>query len=201
MALKHLLLGLLARKPSSGYSLHKDIFVPMRPTLSQIYRTLNDMSTEGFVESDRVEQKKLPARNVFHITESGYDELRQWIRSKSELAQIREPLLQILWFGSVVDKGDILSKVRAYIEEKKGELQYYEAEATKSGRKVKKTQTSTLDVFYQNLVFDYIRRRSEVELEWAEVAAQLVLEFGLDANRKNAKREVADRDIGRSRDW
>ncbi|MBM3182665.1 MAG: PadR family transcriptional regulator, partial [Chloroflexi bacterium] len=186
--------------PSSGYSLHKDIFVPMKPTLSQIYRTLNDMSTEGLVESDRVEQKKLPARNVFHITESGYDELRQWIRAKSELAQIREPLLQILWFGSVVDKEDILSKVRAYIEEKKGELQYYEAEATKSGRKVKKTQASTLDVFYQNLVFDYIRRRSKVELEWAEVAAQLILEFGLGANKKNARRKASDKDRDKNKD-
>jgi len=200
MALKHLLLGFLARKPSSGYSLHKDIFVPMRPTLSQIYRTLNDMSTEGLVESDRVEQKKLPARNVFHITESGYDELCQWIRSKSELAQIREPLLQILWFGSVVDKEDILSKVRAYIEEKKRELQYYEAEATKSGRKGKKTHTSTLDIFYQSLVFDYIRRRSKVELEWAEVAAQLILEFGLGANKKNARRKASDKDRDKNKD-
>jgi len=200
MALKHLLLGLLARKPSSGYSLHKEIFVPMRPTLSQIYRTLNDMSTEGLVESDRVEQKKLPARNVFHITESGYDELCQWIRSKSELAQIREPLLQILWFGSVVDKEDILSKVRAYIEEKKRELQYYEAESIKSGRKGKKTHTSTLDIFYQNLVFDYIRRRSKVELEWAEVAAQLILEFGLGANKKNARRKALDKDRDKNKD-
>ena len=177
MALKHLLLGFIHQKASSGYSLHKRIFEPIQPTLSQIYRALNDMAAEGLVDFDRVEQKKLPARNVFYITGAGLEELRRWIRERGELSPIREPFLQLLWFGSVVDKEDVIAKIQTYIDSKKIESQYYEVEATKSTQGVRKTRVSKLTKLYRELVFDYVRLRISTELGWAEAAKQRISGF------------------------
>ena len=53
MALKHVLLANLAYRPMTGYALHKIFFEPVRPELSQIYRALSELVSQGLVEFGR----------------------------------------------------------------------------------------------------------------------------------------------------
>ena len=77
MSLKCILLGLLSYGPESGYAMHKKFLEPGRPKLSQVYRTLKEMRSEGFVTSTRENQEKLPARNLYHITNRGQKEFQR----------------------------------------------------------------------------------------------------------------------------
>ena len=175
MALKHVLLGLLSLKPSSGYSLHKFFFEPGRPMLPQIYRALNDMYAEGFVDFDRVEQKKLPARNVFRVTPAGRAELEKWVEGPSSVPPFREAIMQRVWFGSVAKNEGITANIKAYIEKKKEEIEYYHNKGRElSEKSLKRGYGGPLDKFYRNLAFDYIQRRGKVELEWAEDAIRQI---------------------------
>ena len=192
MALKHVLLGLLAYKPSSGYSLHKMFFDPARPMLSQIYRALNEMYAEGIVDFERVEQKKLPARNVFHLTKAGRGELDKWIRKPWAVGSIREPFVLILWFSRLVKKEDIIENVKTYRDKKKDELEYYNSDAKGRVQKSWKGYGNPLDKFYWDLAFDYIQRRGTAELEWAEATikriSNLKTEHGIDTGEAKRKK-------------
>ena len=175
MALKHVLFGLLSLKASSGYSLHKIFFEHGRPMLPQIYRALNEMYAEGLVDYSRVEQKKLPARNVFRVTRAGRAELEKWVRGPSAVPPIREAIMLRVWFGSAVKKEALAANIKAYIEKKKEEIEYYDDTGRELAEKsLKKGYGGSLDRFHRNLAFDYIQRRGKAELEWAEDAIRQI---------------------------
>lgn len=179
MNLKYVLLGLLKYWPSTGYSLQKRFFKPVSPTLSQIYRTLKEMSNEGLVKSDRIQQEKLPARNVFRITEDGYNELEQWLRESWKLSPIRDTSVQKLWFASLTSGEYILPNIESYKDKRKEELEYYEHEVRKVVDKNIKAYGGPLEQLYWNLALDYIQRRGRAEIEWAEAAMERISSFKL----------------------
>ena len=189
MALKHVLLGFLTFKPSSGYTLHKLFFEPVRPMLPQIYRALNEMNSEGLVEFDRVQQQTLPARNVFRLTQAGRVELENWIVGPSEVPPMREAMVQRVWFGSVVKQEDLITNIKTYIDKKKQEIEYYNTTGRENaGRSEKKGYGSPLDRLYWRLYVDYVRRRGNAELEWAEDVIRQISKFDTD-NFKISNRE------------
>ena len=88
MSLKHGLLGFLSYSPKTGYELAKMFFDPIKPSISLIYRKLNEMAEESLVTFERVDQEKLPYRNVFHITPAGRAELERWLREPLTLITV-----------------------------------------------------------------------------------------------------------------
>ena len=192
MPLKHVLLGFLAFKPSSGYTLHKLFFEPLRPMLPQIYRALNEMYSEGLVEFDRVQQQTLPARNVFRLTETGRGELENWVRGPSEVPPIREAMVQRVWFGSAVSQEELITNLDVYIDKKKQEIEYYNTTARETARKgAKKGYGSPLDWLYWRLCIDYIRRRGNTEIEWAEDVIREVSKFDVSGFKTGDAKEKA----------
>lgn len=79
MAFKHLILGIVAQQPSSGYRIRRVFYAPSRPALSQIYRTLSDLADEELVEYKVVSQEKKPSKNVYSITNKGQALLAEWL--------------------------------------------------------------------------------------------------------------------------
>lgn len=83
MSLEHAILGFLNYRPYSGYDLKKFFDTAVRhfwpADQSQIYRTLSRMSENGWVEIEVIYQESRPDRKVYHITETGKQELRQWL--------------------------------------------------------------------------------------------------------------------------
>lgn len=176
MALRHTLLGLLARKPGSGYTLYKRLWKPSRPQIAQIYRTLTDMLEGGVVTSKRVEQKRYPARNVFHIGEAGRAEVVDWLKKADQVSPIKEDMIYALWFGSLATRDDMLALLKASAEMRAKELNYY----TKDARKMKEESLEQkeiglpLDNVYWGLALEYMERRCRFDLEWIESAMRRI---------------------------
>lgn len=188
MSLKHNLLGLLAHKPSSGYSLHKRFFEPGRPKLTQIYRALNDMSNEGLIYSKKVGQKKRPARNIFHLTESGHTELENWIKDTSNISPIKEAVAQKLWYGSMSSTKHIIELLESFKASRNAELTYYKGNARKLEQKSLKSFGSPLDNLYWDLVLEYVQQRGKAELSWAENTIRIISTVNTDELRQFSKR-------------
>lgn len=77
------LLGLLARKPASGYDIGKWLrvdgrFLGRRPSMTPIYRALSRFAELGWVESVIDPRDTAPDAKVHHLTPAGRQALIEW---------------------------------------------------------------------------------------------------------------------------
>ena len=170
MNLRYLLLGLLSRKPGSGYSLHKRFFVPLRPVISQVYRALNEMFDEGLVEVDRIDDGKLPIQKVYRITETGLNVLDHWLSSSIEPKLGRDMFTSQLWFSSRIGKEQMINKLNLLSESVRKQISKSKVEFRKKIKKASKSPTNELDEFFWNLTTDYVLMQLESYLLWTNNA-------------------------------
>lgn len=83
MSLPHVLLGLLAQSPGSGWDLKRRLAEdPARgwdADLSQIYPALRRLLRGGFVSLKRRRSAQGPPRREYRVTRSGRRELSEWL--------------------------------------------------------------------------------------------------------------------------
>lgn len=83
MSLPHVLLGLLAEAPRTGYDLTRAIRDELAPffraELSQIYPALARLRRAGFVVLRVLGPRRGPPRNLYRVTAAGRRELRRWV--------------------------------------------------------------------------------------------------------------------------
>jgi DNA-binding PadR family transcriptional regulator len=79
------LLGLLTQKPMHGYELHRYFTDPSALGqvwylgLSQMYKLLKELESQGYLEVSVEWQENYPARKVYHISSSGRAAFLQWM--------------------------------------------------------------------------------------------------------------------------
>ncbi|MBO1331339.1 PadR family transcriptional regulator [Streptomyces sp. VRA16 Mangrove soil] len=89
MKFEYVLLGLLTRRPYSGYDLRKWLetegqFLWARAHHSQIYRKLAQMEADGWVRHEVDAREGRPDAKVYRLTERGHEVLLEWVRSPYE---------------------------------------------------------------------------------------------------------------------
>lgn len=173
MALKHLLLGLIAVfGPRSGYDIHSTMIKLRRPHLPQIYLSLKEMAKDSLVESERIHSADRPTKNVFRITDRGYEELQRWLEDKDDIEPIYEPLTQKLWFSRMAHKEAVIENLKSYIKHRTDELAYYEKLRKKytDTAVYKHVSTNPLDKFFSGQALDYIIERGYTDIKWSQKA-------------------------------
>jgi len=98
------LLGFLVPGPSHGYNLHQKFQTELgsvwRLSQSQAYAILKRLETRGDISTQLVEQEKLPARQILHLTKSGKRRFEEWLNGASRNARtIRLEFLSRLYFS------------------------------------------------------------------------------------------------------
>ena len=100
-------LGLLARRPSSGYELGTraaasiDNFWPL--TRTHIYGELAKLEALGYVAGVDVAQERLPDKRVYSVTPQGVLALDVWLDTPDPgVPRPRQPMLVKLFFGERV---------------------------------------------------------------------------------------------------
>jgi PadR family transcriptional regulator AphA len=97
MSLPHVLLGLLAPQPSTGYDLERTLRVELDPIwraeFSQIYPELARLRRAGFVVMRVLGPRRGPRRNRYRVTAAGRRELKRWLAEPSALARGRDEVL------------------------------------------------------------------------------------------------------------
>jgi PadR family transcriptional regulator, regulatory protein AphA len=113
MSLEHAILGFLNHRPYSGYDLKKFFNTSVRhfwpADHSQIYRTLARMNKNGWVEIEVVPQESHPDRKVYHITESGRQELRNWLVTPLTPEENRSAEMIQIFFAAQLSDEEILA--------------------------------------------------------------------------------------------
>ncbi|MCP4139888.1 MAG: PadR family transcriptional regulator [Chloroflexi bacterium] len=115
--LKYALLGFLNYSTYSGYDLKQLMDVSTsnfwHAKQSQIYTTLKKLEKDGIVISHIEPQESRPNRRVYEITESGKEDLRNWISQPMTTIESRkETLLLKLFFSSQLDPQSVLTELR-----------------------------------------------------------------------------------------
>ncbi|WP_329459269.1 PadR family transcriptional regulator [Streptomyces sp. NBC_01497] len=107
---EHILLGLFAQRPWSGYDLKKWLsdggkFFRSNADQSQIYRLLGRMEDSGWITHTVDAREKRPDAKVYTMTDEGRAELLAWARSPYRPpARLQDPdFLARFYFGGIVD--------------------------------------------------------------------------------------------------
>ena len=136
MSLRDAVLAALLEGESSGYDLAKDFdasvanFWPATP--QQLYRELDRLAEQGFIQARIVQQERRPNKRMFSLTEAGRDAIRQFTAKAPKPSVIRDELLVKV---QAADAGDI-DAVREFIRERRewasAKVQRYERLRTRT---------------------------------------------------------------------
>lgn len=118
MSLPHVLLGLLARGPASGWDLgsrlSEDPALGWNAELAQIYPALRRLLRGGFVALRRRRSPKGPPRREYRLTAAGRREFREWLAEPLEIPKPHAAALARLAFLEKRSPETRLASLRFY---------------------------------------------------------------------------------------
>ncbi len=113
MALRYAILGLLTKKPSTGYELNQQFKETMIHFWSahhtQIYRELIKLEEEEWVSSVIYPQEDSPDKKVYSIEDKGREELLKWLLNyKVEPPKLKDQQLLRVSMFHLIDPDDAI---------------------------------------------------------------------------------------------
>ncbi|WP_210650502.1 PadR family transcriptional regulator [Nocardioides sp. SYSU D00065] len=126
MSLRHAVLGLLARRPSTGYELARMFDLSLRSAWhakhSQIYPELAKLEELGWAE---VVSRGPRGSKTYALTDAGHSELRRWlVEVPPDRGQRNEGAVR-LFLGQLLgpeDRRAVFERDVAYVEQEEAEL-------------------------------------------------------------------------------
>lgn len=116
MALRYVILSLVASDPQSGYdivkSFDKSVGQIWQASHQQVYRELGKLASDGCLSFEREAQTDKPDRKVYSITSAGKQKLEAWIASPVETPAYRSPILVRLLALPVVGAASLIPAVK-----------------------------------------------------------------------------------------
>jgi DNA-binding PadR family transcriptional regulator len=95
MSLRFALLALLSSGPLTGYDVSKHFSQSVAHVWhapdSQIYPELRRMSVEGLLEVETVKWGARGEKKEYHVTDAGFEALRDWVNTPIEVRRPRDP--------------------------------------------------------------------------------------------------------------
>lgn len=120
MSLKHAILVLLETEAGSGYDLLKGFKQRLgffwNASHQQIYQQLKKMHEEQLIELTMEKQSGKPDRKVYHLTESGRNELASWIADPVKPNKVNDALLVKLYAGHMTEPDVLLKELQRHKE-------------------------------------------------------------------------------------
>ncbi len=172
MSLSHALLGLISYKPSTGYELRTTFSESVQffwnATLPQIYRTLNQMESQGWLTVEIEPQEGKPSRKIYSITDTGMKELTHWLMSKPEITPERNPLLLKVFFGRMIHPEALKKIISGSQHYHMKLLEQYEKETASVIQHYAEVCSSPEDAAFWKLTLDFGQRFSKMVVEWCD---------------------------------
>ncbi len=174
-------LGLLARRPSSGYELGSraaasiDNFWPL--TRTHIYGELSKLEALGYVVGVEVAQEHLPDKRVYSVTPEGAQALDAWLDNPDPgVPRPRQPMLVKLFFGERVTPEQAAALLTQYEAQALARRDRFAAAAAADAAAVAADPDSPRRFGRAAALFGL--RRAEADLTWVdEVRAELQLPY------------------------
>ena len=172
MSLSHAILGLINYRPATGYDVKnmfkKSIHFFWNAALPQIYRTLKQMETDGWLTSTIEHQEGKPSRKIYRVTDSGRREFARWLAEPPELLQPRSPMLVKVFFGNQMSPEQFAEQITQWREYHVGMLKRLEKEVPPVVKDYSKLMGSTEDARYWKFTLDFGRRHTQMVIDWCD---------------------------------
>ena len=174
MSLPHALLGLLNYRPATGYDLKatftNSIHFFWDATLPQIYRTLKQMEGNGWLKCTVEHQDGKPNRKVYHVTDTGKEELQRWLAEPLEMPEPRSAMLIKVFFGNQTDATRLAGHLKELKKYHVNMLEKYEKEIAPVMERYAEATGAHQDARYWNLALDFGRRHAKMVRDWCQAA-------------------------------
>ncbi len=164
MSTRHVILGLLAQQPMSGYDI-KTLFNGLSwmidtPSYGSLYPTLHALLDEGLVSVDVEPGEGKPSRKLYSLTPAGREALRSWLRSPStsELS-IKTFVRQLIMVGSLSS-----TELRAHLKRRRSQIVDYLSQSDRD----EDADGELRENPGRRLVDDYSMAIAKAELMWLD---------------------------------
>lgn len=118
LTLENILLGLIGDQPQHGYALFQriqgsqDLSRIWHVKRSKLYYLLEQLEDKGYLSSRMERTPSYPDRKIYHLTEAGKSEFRDWVNSPVESGRhMRIAFLSRLYFALQSGKGEALDLI------------------------------------------------------------------------------------------
>ena len=171
MSLKHAILGFLSFKSLTGYDLKKAFdqsvqhFWPANQ--SQIYRTLASLTEEGLVNMEVIEREERLDMKIYHITDSGKEELRHWLSTPLQSSDYREPFLIQVYFGGLLSDEEFVDLLEHEIRTLQARLALYDS-IYKMYQEAIRTHSDPRAFFLSITTLEYGILSNRIAVEWLQ---------------------------------
>ena len=194
MSLKHALLGILTCRPMTGYEIKQFFDSSVQhfwnAELSQIYPTLKGLEENAFVDMRVEAQENRPTRKIYAITEAGREEFTRWVRAPQAPADLRDPFLIKVFFGTEVPLEDVLVMLRRQKEEEQKVLAFSETVLREKIRDGVREMQSTRHGLFWTLTLEMAIAYRKAYIDWCERSMQLLEESFLGGASADAEAQM-----------
>jgi PadR family transcriptional regulator, regulatory protein AphA len=174
-SLGYALLGMLARKPCSGYELKQLLEVFWQAKHSQIYPLLTKLEQEGFLTYVQVAQTGKPDKKIYSLTEKGLKLLQQWVPESPAEPVMRDEFLTKAYSIWLTDAGTAKRLFQERIAAYEEKVSSREAEIKKMEQEHgKDIENSTSRHFGRYILFQRALRQYKEEVEWCHWVMSLL---------------------------
>ena len=166
------ILGLLSHEDLTGYDIKKRIDGAIsffwKGSFGNIYPSLKDMENQGLITKTDTSVGGRE-RTTYHITESGRDKLKDWLREEQASNELKYETLLKLFFGGAESREVSLLNIEAFEEQIQKDLQVLKTYC--------ETLTKSLDVedhVYYYLTASFGVESYEAYLRWCAGAKKIL---------------------------
>ena len=179
------MLGLLSLGPQTGYELRKlsDASIQhfWRESYGQIYPSLKELERRGWATRTVEHGNGRPDRQVYALTETGEEALREWVAAPAKPEVPRNELLLKIFFGRRVPAELNLRQITEHRDRFAKELEGYEG----TEQWIRTEYSQHPDLPFWLLTLSYGKRYTEAEIAWCDEAAAKLKEIADQEQRTN----------------
>lgn len=170
----YIILGFLSHEDLSGYDIKKRIDSSLSffwgAGYGQIYPTLCKMHRDGLVEKRSDYKGQKLERIIYSITNTGKQELKNWLSLPVENEVVKYEILLKLFFGNLLDTNRNIENIKNFQEKYSGQLSILNSFETELKNIVKDSP----DHLYYLLTVMFGEKVYKAYIEWADEATEIL---------------------------
>jgi PadR family transcriptional regulator AphA len=176
MRTRHLVLGLLAQQPMSGYDikcfLESLSWLVDSPSYGSLYPALHALLADGLATVEEVPGQGRPPRKIYSITEAGEGTLKAWLSRPMETdSSLRAFVMRLVLAGSLPS-----GNLNAYLEQRREQVAAHQRKLEQSAGEM----TEEADVG-ERLMLDYGLTLANAELDWLDRTLARLVQLPLES--------------------
>ncbi|MCE4049252.1 MULTISPECIES: PadR family transcriptional regulator [Bacillaceae] len=181
MSLRYALLGIIAKKPVSGYEVvnifKEQVVYFWNSTHSQIYTELHKLENEELLQHELIIQNSSPNKKIYTITDTGKKELLDWIlHSPLKPAKIKDEFLIKAAAFDIMSKAEIIQLLDEVITREERVLSMTKEWQENFSEKSPNTNLGSV------ITSEYGIRYAEMYLNWCKWVKEYLHNYNSDNN-------------------